>query len=709
MKKNDNTEKDAAFLRAHVKATEKRIGLPENLSEENITDLVSGKKQKTAKRVIFRRVTAAVLAACVAVVCTVVYDYSHYEPKNISVERDGLNYAKSYDEILKLVKDYSKKESIDLLMNGFYYGNRKDAAAPDMIVEEIEDSANFNDAVAPGVGAVDESAADSIEKTDHSDLNTRVDGVAEADRCITDGEYLYVNSYYESIGIFKAEEDGSVVLMSQIDHDMVKEDNENISFGEFFVVDNYLILNCAQTTYGEYFKTKYSAVVFDISDKTDPKVVRTFTQDGYCISSRIVDGSLIMISNYSLNNLYRVKNITEENVIPGTYNDGCKTSVPADKIAVVNTEKPDSYVIVTKCSLTDLSAKPQTTALFGGGCEVYCTNSTLYVTNTEYCFESFARNSAVVDKAFLPGEKTAVIAFDITGTTPTFKALATVNGYLLNNFSIDEHNGYLRMAVTRNNDNAVVVLDKDLKQIAELDGIGKGEIIKSVRFMGDTAYVVTFVQTDPLFVIDLKNPEKPEIKGEVKLPGFSSYLHPAGDGLMLGIGTDGTEDGINDNAKISLFDVSDPTAPKEIDNLILEHGYLETDYKAFVTCAKDNSFIIPFNAYTWYDEYDGEDYSVSAEASSGAVRIKVENGKIVLLNKYLDSEIDGNCERAAYIGNTVYTVSFEPIIVSYDMTTGEKLYSECFESAFSSEPDYDDVFYSDDDIAETEIYIEYAE
>ena len=700
MKQNDNIEKDAAFLRSHLKATAKRTELPESLSEENITALVSGKKQKTGKKVIFRRVLAAALAACIAIVCTVVYDYSHYAPKNISVERDGLNYAKSYDDILKLVKDYSKKESMDLLTNSFYYGSRKDAASADMIVEGIEVYADFNGAVMSGTG--DESASGSVgmKEKEYSDTNTRVDGVAEADIVKTDGEYLYVYSYYDSVGIFKAEADGSVTLVSKINYEDIagKEFDTSvysISVGDFYVSGNYLIVNYSADSFADYHKTVCGAVVFDITDKAAPKRVRSFTQDGYRISSRIVDGSLIMISQHNLRNLHRTKELTEEYVIPGTYNDGCKTSVPADRIAIVNTEKPDSYVVVTKCSLADLSAKPQTTALFGGGCEVYCTNSTLYVTNTEYCFESFARNSGVVDKAFLSDENTTVISYDITGDAPEFKALATVNGYLLNNFSIDEHNGYLRLAVTRNNDNAVVVLDKDLKQIAELDGIGKGEIIKSVRFMGDTAYVVTFVQTDPLFVIDLKNPEKPEIKGEVKLPGFSSYLHPAGDGLMLGIGIDGTEDGINDNAKISLFDVSDPAAPKEIDNLILKYGWLDTDYKAFVTCVKDNSFIIPYNAYTWYYDDDGEDYSSTTEPSSGAVRIKVENGKIVLLNKYLDSEIDGSCERAVYIDNTVYTIATTPVIVSYNMTTGEKLFAEDFESEFSYETDYDDVYYSE--------------
>ena len=113
----------------------------------------------------------------------------------------------------------------------------------------------------------------------------------------------------------------------------------------------------------------------------------------------------------------------------------------------------------------------------------------------------------------------------------------------------------------------------ELVEIGHVDDLGEGESVQSVRFVGDIAYVVTFRQTDPLYAIDLSDPAHPKVLGELKVTGFSQYLHPVGDGLLLGLGREADESGFDEGFKVSLFDVTDPTAPSELDKIVIPDGW----------------------------------------------------------------------------------------------------------------------------------------
>ena len=739
MKNFDNIEKDAAFLRANIETNEERIRLPESLSEQNIADLVSGKKQRRNKKTIVRRFVGLAAAACIAVGIFAALDYGVYAPKQLPVTEDnGLAYAQSYDDIVSIVKDYAKYKKAESIryasgpldLAGSFYGFSKSAdadfAVPEMAADgavsygtaaggAMEESATMaaaaseqNAAAAPAAPAPDSERAEETasvtsyaaatdDGVDFADTNPRVEGIGEADRVKTDGKYLYVASFNSIIGLFRAETDGTLTLTGTIDcqYDVMKGRDPrygNANLLEFYVAGDRLYALTTLWTYEEDWrlnKNLCGTLVYDISDRAAPQLIREYWQDGTYLSSRVVGDSLLTISNYYIDEY--AETYTAENVIPGTYDraDGEKCLVSATDIAVVNTAKPDSYVVVTKADLSDLDRSPETAVLFGGGCEVYCTADTLYVYNTEYNW-----NTAVTDMVWRSavstpaGEtKTTVLSFDITADKPAFRAKGTVEGYLLNTWSLDAWNGYLRLAATKNDENVVYVLNEAMEQVGELKGIAPGEIIKSVRFMGDTAYVVTFVQTDPLFVIDLSDPTKPVVKGEVKLPGFSSYLHPAGEGLLIGIGSGGTEDGIDGSAKISLFDVSDPTAPREADHIIFENAWLTSEYKAFVTVKSDGSFLIPLELYANYYEDDGDVYYSGFSNQTGAVRVAVKDGKLVELNRYLIEEKEPfwcNCDRALYIGDTVYAISGMPYLASFDMASGELLYKESFADYFEN-------------------------
>ncbi len=231
---------------------------------------------------------------------------------------------------------------------------------------------------------------------------------------------------------------------------------------------------------------------------------------------------------------------------------------------------------------------------------------------------------------------TALHNFDITDPAKAgYVASGRVDGYLLNQYSLSEHNGYLRAATTRQvgkewNDtaSAIVVLGEDgqvLEETGRVDGLGKGEQIFAVRYQGDVAYVVTFRQTDPLYVIDLSDPNAPSARGELKIPGFSNYLHPLGDGLLMGVGQDATDEGRTTGAQISLFDVSDMDNPTRIDTLSIggenSSSMVQWDARAFTFWAPTNTAIVPVESWE-YTDYDNGN-------RAGVVLVTVEDRRLV--------------------------------------------------------------------------------
>jgi uncharacterized secreted protein with C-terminal beta-propeller domain len=208
---------------------------------------------------------------------------------------------------------------------------------------------------------------------------------------------------------------------------------------------------------------------------------------------------------------------------------------------------------------------------------------------------------------------TDVFRFEIKDGTITPRGSGEVPGYVLNQFAMDENNGYFRIATTTGDSwregeftsmNNLYVLDKDLKVVGKVEGLGTRETIKSVRFLGNKAFMVTFRTTDPLFVIDLTSPTKPQVKGELKIPGYSQYLHPISDTLLLGFGKDAFEENgraIELGFKVSLFDVADISNPKEISTFIVgdsgTYSELLNNHKALLYSKEKNIIGFPITIY----------------------------------------------------------------------------------------------------------------
>jgi beta propeller domain-containing protein len=254
-------------------------------------------------------------------------------------------------------------------------------------------------------------------------------------------------------------------------------------------------------------------------------------------------------------------------------------------------------------------------AVQGGGQTVYASKRALYVGLEKWTPES----PGAVDP--LPGDSTQLHKFDTSDPDSTsYSASGRFAGHLLNQFSMSEHEGVLRVATTRwggsepgqESESGVVTLAERggaLVQLGRVDGLGKGERIFAVRFLGEVGYVVTFRRVDPLYIVDLSRPAVPSVAGELKIPGYSAYLHPVGDGLLLGVGQDATADGRLLGTQVSLFDVSDPSQPARLHQRTFGGGgssEVEWDHHAFLWWPPTKLAVLPL------EHWDGQDGFVGA-------------------------------------------------------------------------------------------------
>jgi len=235
------------------------------------------------------------------------------------------------------------------------------------------------------------------------------------------------------------------------------------------------------------------------------------------------------------------------------------------------------------------------------GQTVYANGTSLYVANGNQWL-GWPRAGVAALPQF--AHQTDLYQFDIAGTgTPAYVAGGTVAGWVINQYALSEWNGHLRVATTLDGAvSAVTVLARDgglLRPVGTVGGLGKGQRIYAVRFAGPVGYVVTFRQTDPLYTVDLRDPNHPAVTGQVELDGYSAYLHPAGDGRLIGVGQASTSQGRNLGVQVSLFDVADPARPARLARYDLPgsgHSLAEFDPHAFLFWPATGLLVVPLRA-----------------------------------------------------------------------------------------------------------------
>lgn len=315
------------------------------------------------------------------------------------------------------------------------------------------------------------------------------------------------------------------------------------------------------------------------------------------------------------------------------------------------------------------NADPQPVSVSADGNTVYATTSSLYVASSPNCVWCFGTNGTTT---------TDIHRFDITGTAkPAYLGSGSVRGSLLSQYSLSEYGGSLRVATTVGDSrgtavSGVDVLDaKTLKQTGSVSGLGKGERVYAVRFLGKLGYVVTYNQQDPLYVLDLSEPTMPRLVGSLEIPGFSSYLQDAGDGRLIGVGQDTrlVNEGYgqyahNEGRMVQLFDVSNPGKPTRTAKVVLPGtgtpGDPSFDPHAFLYWPGTGLVVVPIANY-------GHD---------GALAVRLENKRLVELGTV--SNPDGSAspwappiERSMIVAGNLWTFSQGGIRVSSQANLAE--------------------------------------
>jgi hypothetical protein len=255
----------------------------------------------------------------------------------------------------------------------------------------------------------------------------------------------------------------------------------------------------------------------------------------------------------------------------------------------------------------------EATGVLAGGQTVYASLDRFYVATTKWAGADIVDEGGVA--RWSEDYETDLHAFTITPGAPLdYVASGSVAGTLLNSFSLDEHAGYLRVLATAGtpwnqsdlSETTLTVLaeqDDHLVAIGAVGGIGRGEALYSARLIGDRGFAVTFRQTDPFYVLDLSDPANPSVTGELKIPGFSTYLHPVGDHRVLGVGRDATDEGTVLGFKLSLFDVSDPANPVEISTWTLPDAQSAAEYDHHAFQMIGSTAILPVEM--WDQSFSG--------------------------------------------------------------------------------------------------------
>lgn len=612
----------------------------------------------------------------------------------------------------ELKKFSSKEELKNFLGQASYYGG-------DMFYSRLS------------TGMMQATTAESkAPSQDYSTTNIQVEGVDEADIVKNDGKYIYTLSGSKLVIVeaFPAE---SAKILSSIDAEGAREffvnSDKLVVFGDSFETAGDVESKMAIMP-PRYYSSKAFIKVYDITDRSNPALKKDLKLDGNYYNSRMIGDYVYIIinvpayysddvpvplfapeqkafpeiyyfdtpdSSYTYTNVVSL-NLDNEGIANKVFLLGYTNNMYVSQSSIYITYMKRLSPIVIQQKLIEEAILPLAPPDVAGEIRGVASEMPAYEKQNKISEimnnwvqslsaeeqekvrkDSEERMSRVYAEIAKETEKTVVHRISISNGEIKHEATGEVPGRALNQFSMDEHNGFFRIATTTgevwNTDvksaNHIYVLDSGMKMVGKLEDLAPGEKIYSARFMGNRAYLVTFKKVDPLFVIDLTDAQNPKVLGKLKIPGYSDYLHPYDENHIIGIGKEAAEAEEGNFAwyqgvKISLFDVTDVENPKEVSKLnIGDRGtdsYALHDHKAFLFSKDRNLLVLPVllaekdYQYTWQGAY--------------VFDLTLQNG-FTLKGKISHNEPQGQAEkpeyyyprypvrRSLYIGDMLYTIS----------------------------------------------------
>jgi inhibitor of cysteine peptidase len=590
---------------------------------------------------------------------------------------EGLQKFASTEEIAAFLRDYT-------ITGGYQYG------PVDMIAEERV----MAEAGTPAPLAKNGMSLQSSETADrYSTTNVQVEGVDEADFVKNDAKFIYLVTG-ETLTIVDAypAEDAKIISRTWIEGTPVA----------IFVNKNRLVVFVSRQSNPEPpnpglwrgWRETTHALVYSLADRTRPELVRDITFSGSYAGSRMIGDDVYLITAES------VWYAEDDVIVPFVREDGGALH----ELDVYHTDIPEYRFLYHTVSSFNIQKDAGVTAksfLLGYSTTIYASRENLYIAylNTHPVY----REGAIREKSSGIEDNTMIHKFRLKSGDIQHAALGEVPGRLLNQFSLDEYNGHLRVATTvagwtpyeSYQYSRITVLDNNMEGIGALKYIAPGEQIYAARFAGDRLYLVTFKRIDPFFVIDLSDPRNPAILGELKIPGFSDYLHPYDEKHVIGIGkeTESNEWGGVSVAglKIALFDVSDVNNPKQVDTLEIGEAGSDSealrDHKAILFDRKKNLLVLPVREVQRIP-VDTKSYpSYSQKLWQGAYVLSINPKEGISIAGCVSHDPDDDygswwgspsaVRRSLFMDDVLYTISSQKIVMSdldaVDHTLGEIL------------------------------------
>lgn len=542
------------------------------------------------------------------------------------------------------------------------------------------------------VGSTESSSSSSNTK-DYSTTNIQVENVDEADIVKTDGDYIYsISEDNVIITDVKDPKQPKVVATIKSEDDDIPEDI--ILYKDKLVV----ISTKGNQTQRYYYNNRMNTVVkiYNITSREKPVLTKSYEMYEPYYTSRCIDNVLYVISSGNLRK-------EDDKIVVGYNEDNMEKEMSIDKIKYLKDVKTTKQTLISTVDLNNETADIKLDSYLMNISNAYVSENAIYLLNQKY------NNDSKIPIKLLFGLKgvfgledyyemyaesgyyTEIYKFDIKENVE-YKAKTKVKGKTINQYSLDEKDNHLRIALYDNDGSRVAIFDEDLKQIGISDNVAKGEKMYSSRFIGDKVYFVTYKTIDPLFVMDLSNEAKPKVLGKLKIPGYSTYLHPYDENHIIGIGME-TKEIINRNSngkvisttakvvgmKMALFDVSNVNSPVQISSVVIgdsrKTSAILTNPKALLFSKEKSLIAIPvnnysqdfevtssnnyetmINNYTKYGKpYNAEGYFVYNINVQDGFKLKgvITHEKTNATYYYSNSKL----LRGLYIDNNLYTVS----------------------------------------------------
>jgi len=542
------------------------------------------------------------------------------------------------------------------------------------------------------VGSTESSSSSSNTK-DYSTTNIQVENVDEADIVKTDGDYIYsISEDNVIITDVKDPKQPKVVATIQSEDDDIPEDI-------ILYKDKLVVISAkGNQTQRYYYNNRMNTVVkiYNITSREKPVLTKSYEMYEPYYTSRCIDNVLYVISSGNLRK-------EDDEIVVGYNEDNMEKEMSIDKIKYLKDVKTTKQTLISTVDLNNETADIKLDSYLMNISNAYVSENAIYLLNQKYNNDSkipikllfgFKGVFGLEDYYEMDSESgyyTEIYKFDIKENIE-YKAKTKVKGKTINQYSLDEKDNHLRIALYDNDGSRVAIFDEDLKQIGISDNVAKGEKMYSSRFIGDKVYFVTYKTIDPLFVMDLSNETKPKVLGKLKIPGYSTYLHPYDENHIIGIGME-TKEIINRNSngkvisttakvvgmKMALFDVSNVNSPVQISSVVIGDSRttsaILTNPKALLFSKEKSLIAIPvnnysqdfevtssnnyetmINNYTKYGKpYNAEGYFVYNINVQDGFKLKgvITHEKTNATYYYSNSKL----LRGLYIDNNLYTVS----------------------------------------------------